>query len=215
LIYLILSSRQIYRLPNIFLQHVNGTWLDSSIELNNQLIDIFISNQMQRLTNRVYRLSKSFSYFYSNPLSINDRDYLAKLILTHYNQLNSIISNNVKILLEDLYLNITSKQIIQRIYSFIFNNDQQLDGRYSSSSLILSSGQFNSLQNPLNYISNQIPIDVIKQRDIQQITFSGKLTRLSAEKILKDYWQNPTKQGLTNVNIIIIQLEEYLIYLSK
>jgi hypothetical protein len=170
---------------------------------------------MQRLKNRVYRLSKSFSYFYSNPLSTNDRDYLQKLILTLYNQLNSIISNNVKILFEDLYLNITSKQSIQRVYSFIFNNDQQLDGRYSSSSLILSSGQFNSLQNPLNYISNQIPIDVIKQRDIQQITFSGKLTRLSAEKILKDYWQNPTKQGLTNVNIIIIQLQEYLIYLSK
>jgi len=210
-----LSFRQIYRLPNIFFQYVNGTWLDSSIELNNQLIDIFISNQMQRLKNRVYRLSKSFSYFYSNPLSTNDRDYLQKLILTLYNQLNSIISNNVKILFEDLYLNITSKQSIQRIYSFIFNNDQQLDGRYSSSSLILSSGQFNSLQNPLNYISNQIPIDVIKQRDIQQITFSGKLTRLSAEKILKDYWQNPTKQGLINVNIIIIQLQEYLIYLSK
>ncbi len=131
--------------------------------------------------------------------------------------LDSIITNNVKILFEDLYLNITSNKFLRRIYLFIFNNDQQLDGRYFSS-LILSSGLFqgiNSLQNPLNYISNQIPINLIKQRDIQQITFSGKLTRLSIERILKDYWQNPSKQGLTNVNIIIIQLQEFLIDSSK
>jgi len=131
--------------------------------------------------------------------------------------LDSIITNNVKILFEDLYLNITSNKFLRRIYLFLFNNDQQLDGRYFSS-LILSSGLFqgiNSLQNPLNYISNQIPINLIKQRDIQQITFSGKLTRLSTEKILKDYWQNPSKQGLTNVNIIIIQLQEFLIDSSK
>jgi hypothetical protein len=58
-------------------------------------------------------------------------------------------------------------------------------------------------------------MDMIKQRDIQQITFSGKLTRLSAERILKDYWQNPIKQGLTNVKITIIDLQEYLSYSSK
>jgi hypothetical protein len=116
--------------------------------------------------------------------------------------------------MEDLYFNLTSKQIIRRIYSFLFANDQQLDGRYFPS-LILSSGQFNSIQNPLNYVSNQIPMNIIKQRDVQQITFSGKLTRLSAERILKDYWQNPIKQGLTNVQIIIIELQEYLSYSSK
>ncbi len=106
---------------------------------------------------------------------------------------------------------------IRRVYSFIFYNNQQLDGRYFSA-LILSSGQFNrinSLQNPLNYISNHIPVDVIQQRDVQQITFSGKLNRLTAERILKDYWQNPMKQGLTNVNILLIQLQEYLLYSSK
>jgi hypothetical protein len=112
-----------------------------------------------------------------------------------------------------LYLNITSKKFIRRVYSFIFNDDQQLDGRYFSS-LILSSGQFTGI-NPLTYISNQIPIDVIKQRDIQKITFSGKLSQLSAERILKDYWQNPIKQGLINVKIIIIQLQKYLSYSSK
>jgi hypothetical protein len=123
----------------------------------------------------------------------------------------------VKILFEDLYLNLTSKMSIRRVYSFIFYNNQQLDGRYFSA-LILSSGQFNrinSLQNPLNYISNHIPVDVIQQRDVQQITFSGKLNRLTAERILKDYWQNPMKQGLTNVNILLIQLQEYLLYSSK
>jgi hypothetical protein len=123
----------------------------------------------------------------------------------------------MKILTEDLYFNLSSKQTIRRVYALIFSNDQQLDGRYFPS-LILSSGQFhriNSLQNPLNYVSNQIPMDMIKQRDIQQITFSGKLTRLSAERILKDYWQNPIKQGLTNVKITIIDLQEYLSYSSK
>ena len=119
--------------------------------------------------------------------------------------------------MEDLYFNLTSKQIIRRVYPFLFSDDQLLDGRYFPS-LVLSSGQFNrinSLEIPLNYVSNQIPIDVIKQHDVQQITFSGKLTRLSAEKILKDYWQNPIKQGLNNVQIIIIELQEYLSYSSN
>ncbi|CAF1569467.1 unnamed protein product, partial [Rotaria sordida] len=172
------SLGQVYHIPTIFLQHVNGTWLDSSFELNNELYDILISNQMQRLTNRVYRLSKSFSYFYSNSLSIDDRNYLQKLILILYNQQNSIISNDVKILYEDLYLNKTSMKIIRRIYLFVFYNGQELDGRYLSS-LMLSSEQFNGInyiQNPLNYKSNQIFINVIKQRDIQQITFSGKIS---------------------------------------
>ncbi|CAF2376052.1 unnamed protein product [Rotaria sp. Silwood2] len=211
------SFGQIYRLPNIFLQHINGTWLDSSLELNNELYEILISNQMQRLTNRVYRLSTSFSYFYSNSLSINDRNYLQKLILILFNQQNSIISNDVKILYEDLYLNKTSMKIIRRIYLFVFYNGQVLDGRYLSS-LILSSEQFNGIdyvQNPLNYKSNQILIDVIKQRDIQQITFSGKISKLSAERILKDYWQNPIKQDLPNTIVDIIQLQEYLAYSSN
>jgi hypothetical protein len=231
IVYFFSSSRQIYHLPNIFLQHTNGTWLDSFLEFNNQIYEIFMSNEMKRLTTRVYRLSKSYSYFYSHSLSKNDRDYLEKLLLTLHNQqskfyilqslflsrslyLDSIISTHVKIFMEDLYFNLTSKQIIRRIYSFLFANDQQLDGRYFPS-LILSSGQFNSIQNPLNYVSNQIPMNIIKQRDVQQITFSGKLTRLSAERILKDYWQNPIKQGLTNVQIIIIELQEYLSYSSK
>jgi len=86
----VFSFRQIYRLPNIFLQHVNGTWLDSSFELNNQLVEIFLSNQMSQLKNHVYYLSKSYSYFYSNYLSRNEREYLEKLILTLYNQQSKI-----------------------------------------------------------------------------------------------------------------------------
>jgi len=123
----------------------------------------------------------------------------------------------MKILYEDLYINLTSMKSIRRIYSFAFYNEQELDGRYLSS-LVLSSGQFNRInyiQNPLNYISNQIPIDLIKQRDIQQITFSGKMSRLFVERILKDYWRNPVKQGLINANVRIIQLQEYLAYSSK
>ena len=88
------NYRQIYRLPNIFLQDINGTWLDSPLELNNELYEILISNQMQRIKTRIYRLSKSFSYFYSHPLTANDRYYLQKLILILYNrQSNSIIDN--------------------------------------------------------------------------------------------------------------------------
>ena len=118
----------------------------------------------------------------------------------------------MKILAEDLYLNLTSKQTIRRVYSFVFSNEQLIDGRYFPS-LILSSGQFhrtNSLQNPLHYISNQIPNNVVVQRDIQQIILSGKLTPFAAEHILQDYWENPLKQGLTNVQIKVIDLQEYL-----
>jgi hypothetical protein len=217
LILFIHSFRQIYHLPNIFLQHINGTWLDSSFELNDQLYQIFISNEMQRSATHIYRLSKAYSYFYSNDVSINNRDYLQKLVLNLFNQQSSIRSNHVNIFYEDLYLNTTSMKSIRRIYLFIFSNEQQLDGRFLSS-IILSSGQFNGInyiQNPLNYKSNQIPMNLIKQRDIQQITFHGKMSRLSAERLLEDYWQNPVKQGLTNVNIVIIKLQEYLIYSSK
>ena len=118
----------------------------------------------------------------------------------------------MKILAEDLYYNLTSKQIIRRVYSFPFSNEQQIDGRYFPS-LILTSGQFhrmNTLQNPLNYISNQFPNNVIEQRDIQRIIFSGKLTHYSAESILKDYWENPLKQGLANLQLKIIDVQEYL-----
>jgi len=123
----------------------------------------------------------------------------------------------VKILFEDLYLNLTSKMSIHRVYSFIFYNNQQLDGRYFSA-LILSSGQFNrinSLQNPLNYISNQIPVDVIQQRDVQQITFTGKVSQTLAQSALIDYWQNPVRQGLINANVYIIQVQQYLVYSIK
>ena len=83
---ILFSNRQIYRLPNIYIQHQNGTWLDGPLQLNNQLYQILISNQMQRLVTRVYRLSKAYSYFYSNTLTTNDREYLQRLILTLYNQ---------------------------------------------------------------------------------------------------------------------------------
>ncbi|CAF4454843.1 unnamed protein product, partial [Adineta steineri] len=102
---------------------------------------------------------------------------------------------------------------IHRIYLFIFYNEQELDGRYLSS-IMLSSGQFNSIPKPLNYISNQIPTNLIQQRNIQQITFLGKINKLLAEKILKDYWQNPIKQGLINVKILILRVQEYLAYSS-
>lgn len=78
--------RQIYRLPNIYIQHQNGTWLDGPLQLNNQLYQILISLQMQRLLTRVYLLSEAYSYFYLNSLTTNDRDYLQRLILTLYNQ---------------------------------------------------------------------------------------------------------------------------------
>lgn len=126
--------------------------------------------------------------------------------------LGSIKSDDVKILSEDLYLNKTSMKTIQRIHAFVFYHEQELDARYIPS-LVLYSEQFNSvayIKKPLYYISNQNLIDVIKQRDVQQITFSGKISKLSAEKLLKDYWQNPAKQGFININVIVIERQEYL-----
>ncbi len=122
----------------------------------------------------------------------------------------------MKILLEDFYVNLTSQEPLRRVYSLIFANEEQLDGRYHSP-LILSSGQFyrvEALQNPLSYSSNQIPSNVMKQRDIQKISFLGKMNQLSAKRILEDYWQNPSQQGLTDVTIRIVQLQEYLIHSS-
>jgi len=78
--------RQIYLLPNLFLQYQNGTWLDGPLQLNNQLYQILISVQMQQLLTRVYLLSEAYSYFYLNRLTTNDQDYLERLILTLYNQ---------------------------------------------------------------------------------------------------------------------------------
>ncbi|UJR35334.1 hypothetical protein I4U23_028095, partial [Adineta vaga] len=208
---------QIYRLPNIYIQHQNGTWLDSPLQLNNQLYQILISVQMQRILTRIYRLSKAYSYFYSNSLTINDREYLQRLILATYNQQSSITSNNVKVLLEDTYLNTSSLATIQRIYAFLFYNDQELDGRYLSA-LILSPSQFAGpyySQIPLTYISNIVPNNIVKQRDVQQITFTGKISRTLAQASLVDYWQNPIRQGLTNSNVYILQLQQYFVYSSN
>lgn len=80
------SSRQIYRLPNIYIQHRNGSWLDAPLQVNNQLYQILVAAQMQRVTTRVYRLAKAYSYFYANALTPNDREYLQRLVLTTYNQ---------------------------------------------------------------------------------------------------------------------------------
>jgi hypothetical protein len=67
----------------------------------------------------------------------------------------------------------------------------------------------------LTYISNLIPINVVKQRDIQQITFTGKVSQTLAQSALTDYWQNPVRQGLTNANVYIIQLQQFLVYSIK
>ncbi|CAF1547561.1 unnamed protein product, partial [Adineta steineri] len=205
---------QIYRLPNIFIQHQNGTWLDSPLQLNNQLYQILISVQMQRILTRIYRLAKAYSYFYTNHLTINDRDYLQRLILTTYNQQNTITSNSVRVMLEDPYLNTSSLSTIERVYAFLFYNDQELDGRYLSA-LILSPTQFTGpyySQIPLTFVSNIIPSNVVKQRDVQLITFTGKISRTLAQTALIDYWQNPAKQGLTNANVYILQLQQYFVY---
>lgn len=120
----------------------------------------------------------------------------------------------MKILLEDPYLNISSLTEIQRVYAFLFYNDQEIDGRYLSS-LILSPSQFSGpyyIQTPLTYVSNLIPANVVKQRDVQQITFTGKVSRTLVQTALIDYWQNPVRQGLTNANVYVIQLQQYLVY---
>jgi hypothetical protein len=106
---------------------------------------------------------------------------------------------------------------VRRIYSFVFHDEDELDGRYSSS-IVFAKGQFNKfdyLQSPLNDISNRMPSDLIEQREIQHITFSGKMNRLVAARLLQDYWQNPRKQGLTTAKVSVIQLQGYLAYSSK
>ncbi|CAF1308851.1 unnamed protein product, partial [Rotaria sordida] len=110
----------IYRLSIIYIQHKRAHGLIVQLQLSNQLYQILISSQMQRLINCVYYLSKAYSYFYLNYLTINHRQYLQRLVLTLYNQQNSITSNNIKGLLEDSYLNISSLTTTQRIYTLVF-----------------------------------------------------------------------------------------------
>ena len=227
------TLRQVYLLPRIYFQHQNGTWLDSPLYLNSQLYQILLSNQLQRLTTHVYRLSEAFAYFYQNSLSDNDRDYLQRLILNLYNQQSSsinhsienlsssfsvysgsITSNTATVLFEESYLNLTSSSYIQRAYVFLFYNDQELDGRYTSS-ITLSSALFSGpyyLQIPLTFISNYVPTSVVKQRYIQQVTFTGKPSRTIVQTALNDYWQIPTRLGLTNSNVYVITFKQYLVY---
>ena len=95
-------SRQIYRLPNIFIQHQNGTWLDAPLILNNQLYQILLSVQMQRITTRLYRLSKALAYFYQNSLSASDREFLQRLVLTLWNQQSNEYHSSHSLLIDRL-----------------------------------------------------------------------------------------------------------------
>ncbi|CAF1290536.1 unnamed protein product, partial [Rotaria sordida] len=76
--------------------------------------------EVQLFNYSIIHLSKAYSYFYLNYLTINHRQYLQRLVLTLYNQQNSITSNNIKGLLEDSYLNISSLTTTQRIYTLVF-----------------------------------------------------------------------------------------------
>lgn len=84
--------------------------------------------------------------------------------------------------------------------------------------MVLSPSQFTSpfyVQMPLTYISNSIPINVVKQRDVQQISFTGKVSQSIVLTGLIDYWQNPIRQGLSNANVYIIQFKQYLVFSIK
>jgi hypothetical protein len=131
--------------------------------------------------------------------------------------LDSITGNNARVLLEDAHVNLSSTATVQRVYAFVFYNEQELDGRYLST-LTLSPSQFTGpfyIQSPLTYMSNLQPMNVVKQRDLQQITYTGKVSRQLIQTALFDYWQNPVRQGLTNANIIIVQYQQYLVYTVK
>ena len=67
----------------------------------------------------------------------------------------------------------------------------------------------------MTYISNLQPSNVVKQRDVQQITFTGRVSQTLAQAGLVDYWQNPLRQGLINANVFIVQFQQYLVYAIK
>ena len=227
-------SRQVYRLPNIFIRLTNGTWLDGPMEVSHQLAQIFAGNHLQRVTNRVYRLSKAYSYLYANSVSASSRDHLEKLLLILYNRKSempfysavsgilvlhsdSLAGNNVRFLHEERYVNVTTTKPVYSAHLFVFHDENELDGRYSAP-FPLASDQpigMDEVQPLLSFVHNEIPIDVINERHLQQISLTGKISRMSAERMLKDYWQNPLKQGLTDARIHIVQLQEYLAYSMK
>lgn len=103
---------------------------------------------------------------------------------------------------------------VQRVYVFVFYNDQLLDGRYLMS-IILAPSQFVGpffIQSPLTFISNLLSMGLVKQRDVQQIAFTGRVSRMIVQSGLTDYWQNPIRQGLTNALVTVIEFEQYFVY---
>lgn len=58
-------------------------------------------------------------------------------------------------------------------------------------------------------------MNLVKQRDVQQISFTGKVTQTLSQTALIDYWQNPIRQGLINANVYIIQLQQYFVFSTK
>lgn len=66
-------------------------------------------------------------------------------------------------------------------------------------------------QIPISFDSKKIPADLIKQRHLQQITFTGRLTERIAEELLQSYWQQRALDGSMDVSITILQMQDYLI----
>jgi hypothetical protein len=86
--------RHVYHLPRMFLRNINGTWLNSPLILNVELTTIFLAHQMERVTRRVYYLSKCHSFFYDNRPSNKDREYLQTWTLLLHKQQSNIIFDN-------------------------------------------------------------------------------------------------------------------------
>ena len=221
--------RQVYQVPNIFLQESNGTWLNNPSAFDQELFPIFIDSQMQRINNRVYDLSKTLSYLYANPTSSADREYLEKVIAMIHQQhsqycdqrseifyrfsLDSMSNSEVKVLSEEVYFQRDSMKAVHRIYVSISHQTEQLDGRLFPSFHSLSEKMtgVTDRQIPISFDSKKIPADLIKQRQLQQITFTGKLTERSAEDLLQSYWRQRALDGPMDVSVTILQLQDYLI----
>jgi hypothetical protein len=101
---------------------------------------------------------------------------------------------------------------IYRVYVSIFNDDEELDGRYSPLIISLSnqSTATNDHQQPMYFTSNKLPNEFIRKDHIQHIKLTGKLTQRSAERLLTNHWQNSIAQGFIDIKVSIIDLQVYL-----
>lgn len=128
---------------------------------------------------------------------ISNRVYRLSEMYSYFSETSSFqnplttIMYSTRIIYDDIYVNPTTKEKIHRVYASVSENNDNIDGRL------------------LPIASHSIPDSFIRERDIQTIRFTGKLSFGSAQRLLIDYWQNLLHPLSTTIQVSILNIQEY------